>query len=176
MPRKSPSTNKSLSPVTIRSAGTAAAHERIARSSGSRSLSGCSISIGVTSWQALRNLETRSDGVSPFDARRCWNFGAERVDSNSSRSSGEVKIVNFESKPASRKRAGVPLQRKPETNVFVSTTTFTRSAAGPDAVYLGLDCLGRWRFARDGANRGKEIFQFGCGFASADFLGEKCGN
>ena len=54
------------------------------------------------------------------------------------------KLKDVGMRPASSRRAGSPSQRKPETRVLVSATTFIAATTFPHCVDLGLDLIRGW--------------------------------
>ena len=106
---------------------------------------------------------TSPDALRPLALRRDKNFGADKVTSNSSKRDVDEKIVNRESNPAPRSCARAPFQRKPETRVLVSATTFTLAALGSYKINFRLDSGIRHWISREGAETSEDGFEFGSG-------------
>lgn len=121
----------------------------------------------------LRNRSTSWEALTPLEANLCENFGKESVASNSSSSGAEEKITKPDPNPASSKRACGPFQRKPETRMFVSRTTFTHAPELPRPVDFILDFFAGRTLAGLASNIGQDGFEFHCGLAALDFPREQ---
>jgi len=155
MPSKVPIARRSWSPVTMPSAPAPSAQARIWTSSGSRNAAGTGMVGPSTISDAARKRETISCGLRPRWANRLWNRSRWSTCSNSARTAPEAHSMAAPSSRASNKREGFPCHSVPDTNTFISTTSFTRAPFRPGSLYLGIDLVRGQRLAR----RGPDLIQ-----------------